>query len=188
MAWCDSSRPGASGAVICGSSSSSSKRRARNQRAQYVEREVERVRPAMSERPSPHEHGRRRRARALTLALWCGVGLGLAALQPVPESGEPQLSVPASAFSLAPTSPHLELAEVRQRVQALRQALAAGQPVSTTARQLLGAVEAAHGPFSLEAAAVLDLLVECGWRSGAATAPETQALAERSLRLHLVLA
>jgi len=138
----------------------------------------------MSERPSPHEHGRRRR-RAVTWALWCGVGLGLAAVQPAPESEERQ---PASALTSPRTSPRLELAEVRQRVQALRQALAAGQPVSTAARQLLGAVEAVQGPFSLEAAAVLDLLVECGWRSGAATAPETQALAERALRIHLVLA
>ena len=51
------------------------------------------------------------------------------------------------------------------------------------ARQLLPQVEAAHGPGSIQVAALLDLLVGALWQGGRAKGPDTRALAERALAI-----
>ena len=51
------------------------------------------------------------------------------------------------------------------------------------ARELLAEIEAAHGEDSVQAADVLDVVVEALWRGGKGEKPATRALAERSLRI-----
>ncbi|GAG13360.1 unnamed protein product, partial [marine sediment metagenome] len=51
------------------------------------------------------------------------------------------------------------------------------------ARELLADVEATHGPDSLDAAHVLDLLVEALWRGGHASGPDTLDLARRAVAI-----
>ncbi len=77
---------------------------------------------------------------------------------------------------------------IRHDVRVLRDALSTGNAMDILqrGRQLLGTVERACGPFTLEAAEVLDLIVECAGRAGRATDAETQVLVERALRIHLV--
>ena len=53
----------------------------------------------------------------------------------------------------------------------------------TSARTLLAEAEAASGPDSIQAALVVDVLVEALWRGGKVRAAETKALAERSVAL-----
>jgi CHAT domain-containing protein/tetratricopeptide (TPR) repeat protein len=53
----------------------------------------------------------------------------------------------------------------------------------TGARTLLAQTEAAGGGDSLEAARVIDLLVEALWRGGRVRAPETRTLADRAVTL-----
>jgi CHAT domain-containing protein/tetratricopeptide (TPR) repeat protein len=53
----------------------------------------------------------------------------------------------------------------------------------TRARTLLASVEASSGPESLQAAGVMDALVESLWRYGKAEAPEARELAERAVAI-----
>ncbi len=53
----------------------------------------------------------------------------------------------------------------------------------TAAREILSGIETEHGADSVQAAAVLDLLVQARWRSGKSAEPETRELAERAVRI-----
>jgi len=97
---------------------------------------------------------------ALTI-LWIG-GSGCAAQENV--AGDAQASAaPEQIRSLIREGQHAE--------------------AESLARQLLVTVEAEHGAGSVDAARVLDLLVECLWRAGKSTDPDARRLAERAVAI-----
>ncbi|MBI4242265.1 MAG: CHAT domain-containing protein [Candidatus Rokubacteria bacterium] len=71
-----------------------------------------------------------------------------------------------------------DLAEVRRLLDDAR-----FREAESSARDLLERAQGRHGTNSLEAARVLDLLVEALWRGGKASDPESRRLAERALRI-----
>lgn len=95
-----------------------------------------------------------------------------------------RLRVSAAVLFLA-TFPRAVHPQAPNSIEPVRNLLLQGRYVDAEAgaRSLLAEVEAKNGPDSLEAAEVIDALVEALWRGGKVRAPETRSLAERSVAI-----
>jgi len=113
------------------------------------------------------------RPRLLILFCACALLHSWHTPQPLPAT---DLAAQGSSEGDAPASAPLD--RVQELIEDGRYAEAEAQ-----ARPLLAASEFAHGADSLQAAEVLELLVEALWRGGKAEDPESRALAERALAI-----
>jgi len=91
----------------------------------------------------------------------------------------------AIAVALALAWPVAGEAPPEDRLGQLRELIVAGKhaDAEAQARDILATVEAASGADSVEAASVIDLLVESLWRAGKSRLPEAERLARRAVEI-----